>query len=119
MLAGVVDEIFGVGQLQLACAFVINMSGPINSPAIMPSQVSKAHSRTSPFALRQCSEKYCSPACRMQVLKQEKRVIQAILHKRLQLMWIESVLGHSFLACNLLWPCSLIETSDTELSGIH
>ena len=28
-------------------------------------------------------------------------------------MWIESVLG------NLLWPCSLIETSDTELSGIH
>ena len=73
MLAGVVDEIFGVGQLQLACAFVINMSGPINSPAIMPSQVSKAHSRTSPFALRQCYEKYCSPACRMQVLKQEKR----------------------------------------------
>ena len=41
------------------------------------------------------------------------------LHMRLQLMWIESVLGHSFLACNLLWPCSLIETSDTELSGIH
>ena len=34
-------------------------------------------------------------------------------------MWIESILGHSFLACNLLWPCSLIETSDTELSGIH
>ena len=34
-------------------------------------------------------------------------------------MWIESVLGHSFLACNLLWPCSLIETFDTELSGIH
>ena len=34
-------------------------------------------------------------------------------------MWIESVLGHSFLACNLLWPCSLIETSDTELSVIH
>ena len=33
--------------------------------------------------------------------------------------WIESVLGHSFLACNL-WPCSLIETSsDTEFSGIH
>ena len=30
-------------------------------------------------------------------------------------MWIESVLGHSFLACNLFWPCSLIETSDTEL----
>ena len=27
-------------------------------------------------------------------------------------MWIESVLGHSFMACNLLWPCSLIETSD-------
>ena len=24
----------------------------------------------------------------------------------------------SFLACNLLWPCSLIETSD-EISGIH
>ena len=42
-----------------------------------------------------------------------------ILHTRLQLMWIESVLGHSFLASNLLWPCSLIETSDTELSGIH
>ena len=39
-----------------------------------------------------------------------------ILHTRLQSMWIESVLGHSFLACNLLWPCSLIETSDTELS---
>ena len=37
------------------------------------------------------------------------------LHTRLQLMWIESILGHSFLACNLLWPCSLIETSDTEL----
>ena len=36
-----------------------------------------------------------------------------ILHMRLQLMWIESVLG------NLVWPCSLIETSDTELSGIH
>ena len=35
------------------------------------------------------------------------------------LMWIESVLGHSFLTCNLLSPCSLIETSDTELSGIH
>ena len=41
------------------------------------------------------------------------------LARRLQLMWIESVLGHSFLACNLLWPCPLIETSDTELSGIH
>ena len=26
---------------------------------------------------------------------------------------VESVL------VNLLWPCSLIETSDTELSGIH
>ena len=38
--------------------------------------------------------------------------------KRLQLVWIESVLGHSFLACNLLWPCFLIETSDTELSGL-
>ena len=25
-------------------------------------------------------------------------------------MWIESVLDHSFLACNLLWSCSLIET---------
>ena len=37
----------------------------------------------------------------------------AILHMRLQLMWIKSVLG------NLLWPCSLIETSDTELSAIH
>ena len=36
-----------------------------------------------------------------------------------QLMWIESVLSHSSLACNLLWPCSLIEISDTELSGIH
>ena len=34
-------------------------------------------------------------------------------------MWIESVLRHSFLACNLLWPCSLIETSDSELSGIQ
>ena len=33
-----------------------------------------------------------------------------ILHTRLQLMWIELVLG------NLLWPCSPIETSDT---GIH
>ena len=38
---------------------------------------------------------------------------------RLQLMWIESVLGHSFLASNLLLPCSLTGTSDTELSGIH
>ena len=28
---------------------------------------------------------------------------------------VKSVLGHSFLASNLLWPCSLIETSDTEL----
>ena len=36
-----------------------------------------------------------------------------ILRMRLQLMWIKSVLG------NLLWPCSLIETSDTELSAIH
>ena len=34
-------------------------------------------------------------------------------------MWIESVLGHSFLACNLLSPRSLIKTSDTEWSGIH
>ena len=25
------------------------------------------------------------------------------------------VLEHSFLACNIFWPCSLIETSDTEL----
>ena len=32
---------------------------------------------------------------------------------------VESVLGHSFLACNLLWPCSLTETSDTQLGGIH
>ena len=30
-------------------------------------------------------------------------------------MWIESALGHSFLACDLLWYCSPIETSDTEL----
>ena len=28
-------------------------------------------------------------------------------------MWIKSVLG------NLLWTCSLIETSDSKLSGIH
>ena len=34
-------------------------------------------------------------------------------------MWIEPVMGHYFLACNLLWPCSFIGTSDTELSGIH
>ena len=34
-------------------------------------------------------------------------------------MWIESVVRHSFLACDLLWLCSLIEISDTELSGIH
>ena len=39
----------------------------------------------------------------------------AILHTRLQLVWIESVLAHSFLACNLLWSYSLVETSDTEL----
>ena len=30
-------------------------------------------------------------------------------------MWIESALGHSFLACDPLWYCSPIETSDTEL----
>ena len=36
-----------------------------------------------------------------------------ILHARLQLMWTESVLG------NPVWPCFDIETSDTELSGIH
>ena len=53
---------------------------------------------------------------------QKKRAFSkcyTILNMRLQLMWIESVLGHSFLACNLLWPCFLIETSDTDLSGIH
>ena len=33
-----------------------------------------------------------------------------LTHALLQLMWIESILGHSFLLCNLLWPCSLIET---------
>ena len=43
----------------------------------------------------------------------------SLVLKRLQLLWIESARGHSFLAGNLLWPCSLIETSDTELSGIH
>ena len=37
----------------------------------------------------------------------------------LQLMWIEPVQGHSFLTCNLPEPCFLIETSDTELNGIH
>ena len=40
-----------------------------------------------------------------------------ILHTRLQSMWIGSVLGHSFPSSKLLWPCSLIETSDTELKG--
>ena len=52
------------------------------------------------------------------VLKHRKSVhfrnVSTILHTCLQLMWIESVLGHSFLACNILWPCSLVETSDTE-----
>ena len=47
---------------------------------------------------------------------QEKRNVTTILHTRLQLMWIKPVLGH-FLACSLLWPCSLTETPDTELSG--
>ena len=50
------------------------------------------------------------------------RNVATILHTRLQLMWIKPVLGHSFLghsflACSLLWPCSLIETPDTELSA--
>ena len=35
------------------------------------------------------------------------------LHMCFHLMWIESVLG------NLILSCSVIETSDTELSGIH
>ena len=47
------------------------------------------------------------------VLKQEKHAFSkcyTILHTHL---WIESILGHSFLACNLLWSCSLTETSDS------
>ena len=56
------------------------------------------------------------------VLKHRKSVqflkCYTILHTRLQLMWIKPVMGHYFLACNLLWPCSFIGTSDTELSGI-
>ena len=54
------------------------------------------------------------------VLKhQEKHAFSkcyAISHMRLQLQ-IVSVLGHSFLACNLPWACSLFETSDTELKS--
>ena len=48
------------------------------------------------------------------VLKWEKRAFYkcyTILYARLQLMWVESVLCQ-WLAYNLLWPCSLTETSD-------
>ena len=33
-------------------------------------------------------------------------------------MWIVSGLVHFFLACNLLWSCSLVETSNTELRSL-
>ena len=40
-------------------------------------------------------------------------------YTRLQLMWIAGpVLGHSFLACNLLWPCSFSETEWDSLIAI-
>ena len=58
--------------------------------------------------------------CKLKLLCVDLRVrLARAIHMHSQLMWIESVLGHSFLTCNLLWPCFLIETSDTELSGIH